>query len=94
MASFPSTRWSLVERAGRGESQAGEARVALQELCQAYWAALYAYAFWTNGIFMAMHVLIGVVFMPRAFRLVRGMREARKRGDTMPRPLVHDAIDP
>lgn len=57
-------------------------------------AALYAYAFWTNGIFMAMHVLIGVVFMPRAFRLVRGMREARKRGDMMPRPLVHDAIDP
>lgn len=57
-------------------------------------AALYAYAFWTNGIFMAMHVLIGVIFMPRAFSLVRAMREARLRGDSLPRPLVHDAIDP
>ena len=57
-------------------------------------AALYAYAFWTNVIFMAMHVLIGVIFLPRAFRLVRDMREARKRGEEMPRPLVHDAIDP
>lgn len=57
-------------------------------------AALYAYALWTNVIFMAMHVLIGMIFMPRAFRLVRAMREARKRGEMMPRPLVHDAIDP
>jgi len=57
-------------------------------------AALYAYAFWTNGIFMAMHVLIGVIFMPRAFQLIRAMREARQRGEEMPHPLVHDAIDP
>lgn len=57
-------------------------------------AALYAYAFWTNGIFMAMHVLIGVIFMPRAFALVRAMRAARQRGEVMPQPLVHDAIDP
>lgn len=57
-------------------------------------AALYAYAFWTNVIFMAMHVLIGVIFLPRAFRLVGAMRAARRRGEQMPRPLVHDAIDP
>jgi len=57
-------------------------------------AALYAYALWTNVIFMAMHVLIGVIFLPRAFQLVRAMREARLRGEEMPRPLVHDAIDP
>jgi hypothetical protein len=57
-------------------------------------AALYAYAFWTNVIFMAMHVLIGVIFLPRAYRLVSEMRAARKRGEEMPQPMLHDAIDP
>lgn len=39
---FHTTRWSLVQRAGRPEP-GGEARVALEELCEAYWYPLYAY---------------------------------------------------
>jgi RNA polymerase sigma-70 factor (ECF subfamily) len=39
---FASTRWSIVEAAGRKESP--EAREALAVLCQTYWYPLYAYA--------------------------------------------------
>jgi RNA polymerase sigma-70 factor (ECF subfamily) len=39
-ASFPTTRWSLVARAG--DRAAPEARAALEELCRAYWYPLYA----------------------------------------------------
>lgn len=37
---FRTTRWSLVRRAGREEP---EARAALEELCELYWPAVYAY---------------------------------------------------
>jgi RNA polymerase sigma-70 factor (ECF subfamily) len=39
---FPSTRWSLVAAAGRGEAPG--APEALAVLCRAYWYPLYAYA--------------------------------------------------
>jgi RNA polymerase sigma-70 factor (ECF subfamily) len=41
-ASFNTTRWSVVLRAGAGDSE--EAREALARLCQTYWYPLYAYA--------------------------------------------------
>jgi RNA polymerase sigma-70 factor (ECF subfamily) len=40
-ASFPTTHWSLIVRAGTPTSS--QARVALEELCSAYWYPLYAF---------------------------------------------------
>lgn len=56
--------------------------------------ALIAYAFATNAIFLVLHVVIGVVFLPRALDLVLRMREARASGLEIPEPLLHDSIDP
>jgi hypothetical protein len=56
--------------------------------------ALIAFALWTNAIFAAMHVLIGVVFFGRAIALLRDLRRARREGKRLPSPLLHDAIDP
>ena len=56
--------------------------------------ALYAFALWTNTIFLAMHVIIGVLFINRAIVLVREVRTARELGDPVPRPILRDAIDP
>ena len=56
--------------------------------------ALYAFAFWTNTIFLAMHVIIGVLFVGRAFALLREVRAVRKLGQPVPRPILRDAIDP
>src|ERR1700722_12016812 len=39
-ASFPTTRWSRVARAG--DSAGADARAALAELCAAYWFPVYA----------------------------------------------------
>ncbi len=44
-AAFPQTRWSLVARALSGESAApGNSRTAMEEICEAYWYPLYAFA--------------------------------------------------
>ena len=40
-ASFPTTHWSLVIKAGTSESS--QARAALEELCSVYWYPLYAF---------------------------------------------------
>ncbi|MEE8580058.1 MAG: hypothetical protein V3T33_00585, partial [Myxococcota bacterium] len=56
--------------------------------------ALTAFALWTNVIFLCMHVLIGVFFIERALYLLREVRRARRQGEKLPRPLLHDAIDP
>ncbi len=56
--------------------------------------ALYAFALWTNAIFLAMHVIIGALFLNRAFALVREVRTARELGHPVPRPILRDAIDP
>ena len=55
--------------------------------------ALIAYAFATNTIFMVMHLLIGLVFVRRAFDLAA---EVRRTALTQPlaEPLLRDAIDP
>jgi hypothetical protein len=56
--------------------------------------SLIAYAFATNAIFLVLHVLIGVVFLPRAIDLITRMRDLRATGMPLPRPLLHDPIDP
>ncbi|MCC6640022.1 MAG: flippase-like domain-containing protein [Deltaproteobacteria bacterium] len=56
--------------------------------------ALVAYAFATNAIFLVLHVVIGVAFLPRAIDLVLRMREARAAGVALPNPLLRDSIDP
>jgi DNA-directed RNA polymerase specialized sigma24 family protein len=40
-AIFPTTHWSVVQRAGAGGST--EAEIALEALCRAYWPAIYAH---------------------------------------------------
>jgi len=56
--------------------------------------ALVAYAFATNTVFLLLHVLIGVLFLPRALTLIGAIRRARKEGIEVPRALIHDASDP
>ncbi len=69
------------------------------------WAALFsdyadretliAYAVATNTLFLIFHVLIGVIFLPRAIALLQQVREARREGAEMPGgPLVHDPGEP
>ncbi len=55
---------------------------------------LVAFALAMNGVFLVLHAVIGVIFLPRAVRLVLGMREARRSGEPVPEPLLHDAGDP
>jgi hypothetical protein len=56
--------------------------------------ALVAYAFATNTVFLMLHVVIGLIFLPRALALIGEIRRARKRGVEVPQPLIHDAVDP
>ncbi len=68
------------------------------------WAALFAehaphdtlvaYALATNTMFLMLHVVIGAFFLPRAISLLGELRRARKAGEPIPRPLLHDASDP
>jgi len=55
---------------------------------------LIAFALWTNAIFMVMHALIGVLFFGRALEMLRGVRALQARGEKIPEPILHDAIDP
>jgi len=55
--------------------------------------ALFAYAFATNAVFLLLNVMIGTLFVRRAFELlVEVRRTARTR--ELPEPLLRDAIDP
>lgn len=56
--------------------------------------ALFAYAFATNSIFLVLNVLIGVCFLRRAFELIAEIRSTRERGESVPEPILHDAMDP
>ena len=56
--------------------------------------ALVAYAFATNTVFLMLHVVIGMIFLPSALRLIGEIRRARKEGVEVPRPLIRDASDP
>jgi hypothetical protein len=56
--------------------------------------ALVAYAFATNTLFLMLHLVIGLIFLPRAITLIGELRRARKAGLDVPRPMIRDAIDP
>lgn len=56
--------------------------------------ALVAYAFATNTVFLILHVVIGMIFLPSAMKLVDELRQARREGVEMPRPIIHDPSDP
>ncbi len=73
----------------------GTREIAWAELFEGFGepAALYAFALWTNVIFLGMHALIGSLFFSNAISLLRGVRKARKEGATIPRPFLRDATD-
>ncbi len=56
--------------------------------------ALIAYAFSVNAIFLVINVLLGVVFLSRAFQLIGAVRRAQREGDAIPGPLLRDPTDP
>jgi len=55
---------------------------------------LVAYAFATNAVFLVMNVGVGAIFLPRAIELVAQLRRAEALGESVPEPLLHDAVDP
>jgi len=57
-------------------------------------ASLYAFALWTNVIFLVMHVLIGLLFIKRAIALLADLRETRSQVESVRQPLIRDALDP
>ena len=57
-------------------------------------ASLYAFALWTNVIFLIMHVLIGVVFLNQALALLHDLRRAPAEVEAIRQPILRDALDP
>jgi hypothetical protein len=57
-------------------------------------ASLYAFALWTNVIFLVMHVLIGVLFLGRATALLADLRGTRSEVEAVRKPILRDAMDP
>lgn len=57
-------------------------------------ASLYAFALWTNVIFLIMHVLIGILFLKRAVALLMDLRRTRSTVDGVRTPILRDALDP
>lgn len=55
---------------------------------------LIAYGLATNTVFLVLHVLIGVAFLPRALALIESIRRARREGEELPELPLHDASDP
>ncbi len=55
---------------------------------------LIAYGLATNTVFLILHVLIGVAFLPRALALIAEVRRARQEGLEIPELPLHDASDP
>ena len=56
--------------------------------------ALIAYGLATNTVFLILHVVIGVAFLPRALALISEVRRARREGRELPELPLHDASDP
>jgi len=57
-------------------------------------ASLYAFALWTNVIFLVMHVFIGVLFLNRAMTLLADLRKTRGHLESVRAPILRDALDP
>lgn len=55
--------------------------------------ALIAYALSVNSIFLVLNALIGIAFFRRALELIGAVRQARREGEPVPRPLLHDPTD-
>jgi hypothetical protein len=55
--------------------------------------ALIAYAFSINAIFLVLNLVLGIVFLPRAIELVAAVRQARRTGESIARPALHDPTD-
>ena len=55
---------------------------------------LYAFALWTNVIFLIMHVLIGVLFFKRAVSLLGDLRKNPMGAESVRHPILRDALDP
>ena len=55
--------------------------------------ALIAYAFSVNAVFLVLNAIIGIIFLPRALELIRAVRQLRREGESLPRPIVHDPTD-
>ncbi len=73
----------------------GTREIAWASLFQEYGSreSLYAFALWTNSIFLAMHVLVGSIFLSRAMSLVREVRAARAKGVELPTRILRHPID-
>ena len=73
----------------------GTREIAWRNLFEGYGddASLYAFALWTNVIFLIMHALIGGLFFSRAVALVRGVRAARKQGEVIREPVLRDGAE-
>ena len=67
------------------------------------WAALFAdnadrdtliaYSLATNTVFLLLNLAIGLLFLPRALQLLAAVRNARREGEALPQPLLHDPTD-
>ena len=67
------------------------------------WAALFvdygsrdrliAYALATNAVFLIINLTLGLLFLPRALQLLAAVRRARREGEEIPEPLLHDPTD-
>jgi hypothetical protein len=55
--------------------------------------ALLAYAFAVNAIFLILNVALGLIFLRSALDLIGRMRQARREGQPVPRPPLHDPTD-
>jgi hypothetical protein len=54
---------------------------------------LLAYALGTNAVFLVLNLALGLLFLPRALQLLATVRRARRAGDPIPEPLLHDPTD-
>lgn len=54
---------------------------------------LIAYALGVNAVFLVINLLLGLLFLPRALQLVAAVRQARRAGEPVPEPLLHDPTD-
>jgi hypothetical protein len=67
------------------------------------WAALFAefgdrdrliaYALSVNAVFLVINLVLGLIFLPRALELLAAVRRARREGEPVPEPLLHDPTD-
>lgn len=55
--------------------------------------SLIAYAFAVNGVFLVLNALVGVLFLGRALELIGAVRRAQRKGEPLPRPILHDPTD-